>query len=799
MKPLPVIAALLAGVLLAPIVTVVPAAEVPSGDIAPEQVRLAIKRAGDFLKKQQRNDGSWGEYRGQPGGVTSLCTLALLNAGVPRDDEHIQKALSRLEKLKSPRMVYATSLQTMVFCLADPIQYKPQIRLNVEWLEANQIKSGTSEGGWSYPGTGSLAMADNSNSQFALLALHEAERIGVPVKRETWTRAKAYWEDCQNPLDGSWGYRKGIPGTGSMTCAGISALIISSDRFRQTNAKVEGNQVLCCQATAAGDEDRIQRGLAWLGRNFTVSGNPGSAQLWQLYYLYGLERVGRLTNQRFFYDQRRQPHDWYRRGAQQLVAQQDNIYGSWTAKGYVEEDKTIGTALGLLFMSKGRRPILMAKCQHSVEDDWNAHRSDVDNLTQYVESQWKREMTWQVTDLAKSSVEDLLQAPVLYFYGSLNPLPADPVQKQQLARKLRDYLDRGGFLFAEGYSADFDRGFRELMQAVFANEKEYTLQTLPPEHPIWSVEKVVPPEQLRPLEGIEFGCRTSVVYARPEPLGRPQPSLSCLWELARATHREEYPAAVRAKIDAALAIGINVLAYATNRELEGKEATFRTPAEKKPDAKTERGWIAVAKIQHPGGCNAAPRALANLLEAAGQEVKVRAKAREQLLRLTDEALFDYHLVVMNGRNAFNLTEKERAALKTYIEERGGILFADSICTNRAFTESFRRAMKETFGEGKLVRIPPDDPIWSARYGGAELKTVTRRDPPSGGNGPVQPILRKVPVELEGIKIDNRWVVVFSQYDISCALERHESLECHGYVRKDAARIALNVLLYSLQQ
>ena len=64
---------------------------------------------------------------------------------------------------------------------------------------------------------------------------------------------------------------------------------------------------------------------------------------------------------------------------------------------------------------------------------------------------------------------------------------------------------------------------------------------------------------------------------------------------------------------------------------------------------------------------------------------------------------------------------------------------------------------------------------------------------------MQSVLRKVPVELEGIKINERWVVVFSQYDVSCALERHESLECHGYVRKDAARIALNVLLYSLQQ
>jgi hypothetical protein len=137
----------------------------------------------------------------------------------------------------------------------------------------------------------------------------------------------------------------------------------------------------------------------------------------------------------------------------------------------------------------------------------------------------------------------------------------------------------------------------------------------------------------------------------------------------------------------------------------------------------------------------------------------------------------------------------------YIEDRGGLLFADSICSSRAFTESFRRAMKETFGDGKLVRIPSNDPIWTDDYGGEDLKTVSRRDPSSGGSGggPVQSIVRKVPVELEGIKINERWVVVFSPYDISCALERHESLECHGYVRKDAARIALNVLLYSLQQ
>jgi hypothetical protein len=52
-------------------------------------------------------------------------------------------------------------------------------------------------------------------------------------------------------------------------------------------------------------------------------------------------------------------------------------------------------------------------------------------------------------------------------------------------------------------------------------------------------------------------------------------------------------------------------------------------------------------------------------------------------------------------------------------------------------------------------------------------------------------------ELEGIQIDGRWAVIFSPYDISCALEQHEALECRGYTREDAARIGLNVLMYTL--
>ena len=46
------------------------------------------------------------------------------------------------------------------------------------------------------------------------------------------------------------------------------------------------------------DADRIERAINWLGQNYSVAHNPGS-HVNLLYYLYGLDRVGRLTARRF--------------------------------------------------------------------------------------------------------------------------------------------------------------------------------------------------------------------------------------------------------------------------------------------------------------------------------------------------------------------------------------------------------------------------------------------------------------------------------------------------------------------
>ncbi|MGA2030787.1 MAG: DUF4159 domain-containing protein [Thermoguttaceae bacterium] len=781
------------GVLLGPMVTILRA------DLTPEEVRDGIDRAVAYLKQQQqRPQGSWPDYIGQPGGVTALCTLALLNAGVDVQDEAMQRALANLRKFE-PAHTYVTSLQTMVLCRAEPARDQVRILKNVKWLESQQIKTGPRRGAWSYP----LGNGDGSNTQFALLALYEAERAReaglinaeVQVSAETWRRARTYWENAQNP-DGSWGYYTPMEGTGSMTCAGISSMIITADMIHQADARAIGDRIDCC---GKGDveNDRIERALGWLGRNFSVTGNPNQiGQTWLLYYLYGVERAGRLTARRFIGG-----HDWYREGTDWLLRQQDRLSGYWKGVGHSEDDEHIATSLALLFLSKGRRPVLLAKLRHGPGEDWNQHRNDVTNLTMYVESRWKRNLTWQVIDLESAGVDDLLQAPVLYLCGNRVPLPQREDQQREIAQKLRDYLDRGGFLFAEGYCGGegFDQGFRELVTLIFP-EPEYRLKLLDSAHPIWHAEEKVAPEWQRPLLGIDFGCRTSVVYAPPDPPHDPRPSLSCLWELSRSGRHQVFSAAVQAQIDAARSIGINVLAYATNREVLFKEQIPQNVAEGKNGDQVERGKLYLAKLRHLGGCDSAPRALVNLMEAAGRELKIRTDPHPALIDITDPALFNFHLVFMHGRTSFSLTDKERKQLRTYVE-RGGILFADSICASKAFTKSFHSEMEIIFpGPSESLKpIPVDDPIWSTKYGGFDLSLVSRRDPqPGGGDGPLKAAVRKVPPELEGVRLGDHYGVIFSKFDLSCALEKHDSLECRGYTREDAARIGLNVLMYSLQ-
>ena len=151
-------------------------------------------------------------------------------------------------------------------------------------------------------------VGDNSNTQFALLGLYEAERAGVPINDKVWRLALEHWKNSQN-VDGSWGYETNFrEGTGSMTSAGIASVIIASGELSAGDATVRGDTVSCCGAQQPNKP--VDDAMAWLDRNFSVYRNPPNSTAGLFYYLYGLERTGRMTNRRFIGQ-----HDWYREGA----------------------------------------------------------------------------------------------------------------------------------------------------------------------------------------------------------------------------------------------------------------------------------------------------------------------------------------------------------------------------------------------------------------------------------------------------------------------------------------------------
>ena len=523
-----------------------------SGQITDDQVRESLQAGVRYLLSKQQDDGSWvSEHARYPTGVTSLCTLALLNAGMTAKDEEIARALAYLRRHTELQHTYTRSLQTIVLCTAGSKKDLDHVQRNVAWLRDAQRKgsAGDNAGSWSY-GKSNPPSEDPSNAQFALLALYEAERFGVPVRDDTWRLAQDYWKRRQR-ADGSFSYRNDPkdPSTGSMTCAGIGSLIITAGQVGELDAVIKDGSVQCCQSNEASES--IEKAFEWLGKHFSVRRNPTSRRLdglpgmYHYYYLYALERVGRLAGRRFIGD-----HDWYREGAEALLELQDPLSGYWKAG---PEELTC-TAFAVLFLSKGRRPVLLSKLKRSPANDWNRHRHDVGHLTHYVEKKWEQDLTWQVVDLGAATADDLLQSPVLFLTGR-DSLELSDAEKESL----RTYVESGGFLFAENCGGetgceggDFDRDFRDLMEELFPDSK---LTLLPPDHAIWFAEEPIDPDHLPPLEGIEACCRTGVVYC--------PANLSCYWELAKPRAKQtEIPDPIAERISAALAIGVNVMTYA---------------------------------------------------------------------------------------------------------------------------------------------------------------------------------------------------------------------------------------------
>lgn len=777
-------------------------------DLAENEVKQAIERGKKFLIQEQAQDGSWVAEPEVQVGISSLCVLSLLNSGMTAQDPTIRRGLQYLRSRSQDDFggrneTYQVSLMIMALSAAKEKSDAVRIADLAQRLENGQITS-NNVGAWSY-GLKNVSqnLGDQSNTQFAILGLREAVEAGASVSRRTWERARDYWERNQSPVDGGWGYLVGGAdgdvgrprSSGSMTVAGVASLaIIQQMLLSDADVAADGSPPCCNERP---NDMAIQNGLNWLGRSFSVHHNPGGpGHSWLLYYIYGIERAGRLTGQRFFGD-----YDWYREGTAKLLAIQNPVDGHWVGTGTYESRPVCGTSLALLFLSKGLSPVLVNKLKYGMrhpnnpnvllDNNWNRHPRDVRNLTELISNmpRWPKLLTSQDLDLARAvktgGVNSMMQAPVLFITGP-GRLSFSPAETQLI----KEYLEEGNFILAcpTCQGDDFEASFRELVtQIVPPGEGE--LKLLPPDHPVYRIEHPLQPDGVK-LYGVDFGCRTSIMYS-PEDLG-------CLWDYWAKVDPPNRNVQLKAKIVRATQIGVNVMAYATGREPPDKTQVREVAQNKGELDQIERGLLQIAQIKHEGAWNAAPRALRNLLTSLNENVGMAASTKTRDLMLSDKNIFRYPILYMHGRNRFTTPEDERQQLRLYLD-RGGVLVADSCCGAKPFDKSFRDLIKQVYPDRKLERIPVTHELFSEKIG-QDIRLLRRRTAEGGENtvGGNFTTRTTEPI-LEGIEVDGRYSVIYSRYDISCALERQTSGNCEGYLPEDAVKLGTNIILYSMLQ
>ncbi len=345
-------------------------AAVPAQERAGDaQISGAIRRGVQFLKNQQRADGSW-EYGGHEVGITALVGLALAENGVPATDPVLKQALEFVRtRAPSNFQTYDISLAILFLSRAGESSDTPLILDLGRRLVAGQLSSG----GWHYtcpnipvtppasvtnnpnakgatarrggriqgparaPQTG---FGDNSNTQFGVLGVWAAGRAGLDVSA-TMQRVERRFRSSQSP-QGGWGY--GPSGdTDAMTCAGLMSLalakghrVVEAQMTNKPPAK-DGDDAPPGKGPKMDSDADLEQGIQRV--EAYVSGIHARSSL---YFLWSVERVGVALGLA-----RIGRVDWYSRGAGVLV-QTQRPDGSWQS----DRGPMADTSFALLFLRR---------------------------------------------------------------------------------------------------------------------------------------------------------------------------------------------------------------------------------------------------------------------------------------------------------------------------------------------------------------------------------------------------------------------------------------------------------------
>lgn len=781
-----------------------------------KKVKSSITKGVEFLVNQQLANGSWPEIVDDDkakfdGGATALTVLALLNCDGVLDNPALEKkrrqaiarGLANLRNIDSPK-VYVRSLQAMAFAeakmmgLGDAKTDIPKIQENVRWLLGARVYRDGKFIGWDYHSRAEARASDASNSQFAMLGLWYARQAGVPIDRKVWEEIRDYYVRTQL-ANGAWVYspyydEKDLNSPSlTMTVAGLCGLLISGQELNAGREKWQNGKADNC---GAYDENLgVAKAQVWLRNSFKIDLVTGRSRIY--YHLYGLERAGRLSGNRFFGE-----HDWYREGCEFIVRKQDAA-GAWLSRDGFDRWPHVNTSFALLFLSKGRTPVVVSKLVHGtsfpnrdLDNDWNNDRNDLRHLTDYITTTdlfEKKAIAWQTYDIRRAVessrdkfnlgpeeeaaiLSDMRQSPILYITGhrSFNGRLSDLE-----TRLIKRYIETGGFIIAEACCGDpaFDKGFKQWVKDTWEDDLKY----IDSEHPVWTCYNKLTPGEASKLMELKAGCRTVMLYSSQD--------LSCRWE------SNQHDGAARP----AFQLGANMIAYATGRVPPQPRLTQIQVAsvEKGPKEPSKRGEFVVYQVRHSPDWQPAPKAMTRLLDNVQRVTNLEVRPRASQLFFTDgKEVRGAKFLYMHGRGDFRV-QTDLEPLR-FTLEYGGLLFADACCGDKAFDKAFRKFVQELFPKEKLVRVPAElmnrDRLFGKVYnGGEELTTSNIRCRVKSGAKvePMEPY-------LEGIQLNGRWVVLYSPYDIGCALEGSTSSDCVGYDTDSAMRIATAIVRYNTQ-
>ena len=758
------------------------AAARPASAATGPQVQQAIDRGEAFLFAHQVN-GNWElipkpdpevtepfeVHNAQWGGPTAIATLALLSAGVDASDPRMKRAIDFLRHadLKGN---YAIGLRAQVWGLLpqqDPANRQAGLP-DLTKLLRGIITRGPGQGCYGYlsapPATGNgnagAAEWDHSVSQFAVLGTWSLAQQGLEVPTSYWQSVDAAWHAHQQ-RDGSWFYSVNPDGSAhhttdlSMTAAGVATLFITQE-FTQIAPRCNGNL----------SDPGIAAGLRYVGDHLNELTDDR-----RYYVLFGLSRIGLASGYKYL-----GKTDWFEWGADQLVKRQGGD-GSWR-NAHVSEavDGVADTAFGLLFLSRGRLPVMVNKLEYDVAPagkgakptpaTWNQRPRDVANLSRWVGRQLESPLNWQVVNLHASS-DDLHDAPLLYMAGGKAPKlsPAD-------VDKLRAYVEDGGLLVghADCASPDFAKGFVALGEQMFPGRKFRPLEAT---HPIY-VDQTFPRSKWKgkvSLDGLTNGARELMVLLPPT-------------DPAKVWQGQTFQSV---KSDTMGQLMIDLLLYAVDKEgLRRRGETYVVDRKPGPGSKP----VNVARVKYAGNFNPEPggwRRLSNVLHndrVADLTVTVVDPAAGGKL---DPKQFPLAVLTVADVDV-QLGDAVRSAVRNYVNG-GGTLLVDAAGGRSAYRSAAEAEIAKMFPAAphELPVLPPNDPVLSGPK--LAVKTVDYRRYERSGRMAHDPRLR-------GYAIGGRTAVLYSPEDVSVGLVGQPIDGVAGYTPADATKVVTAVVAYA---